>query len=257
MKLPPKVLILGGHSKVALLLTSLLIARGCGVISLTNNPEHRSDILNLRQSNREGNVEVLVTDLEHIDTAYAARALLDRVDANYVIWMAATFSSSKISKFLMVSYLSSRGKKPEPGMTDRQWNDIANADEGQIPIYEKEKIEAEEFLDAMTAWRRRQAHLPAQFQSIHVMTGGLSDLPGRGKISLHPEPVSFEGEVSRQDVAEVIDQLLARSDTNGRYGVLGGENDIETAIAKAVGSQQLLAEGPVYKNIVGGFIPHR
>lgn len=82
-------------------------------------------------------------------------------------------------------------------MTEGQWNDIANADESEIPIYEEEKFEAEEFLDAMTAWRRRQTHLPPGFQSIHVTTGSLSDLPGRGKLSLHPEQVSLEGEMSR------------------------------------------------------------
>jgi hypothetical protein len=106
----------------------------------------------------------------------------------------------------------------------------------------------------MTAWRRRQTHLPPGFQSIHVTTGDLSDLPGRARISIHPEQVSLEGEISRQDVAAVIDQLLARPDTNGRYGILSGEDDIETAIAKAVEDQQTMAEGVVYTNIVGGFI---
>lgn len=146
----------------------------------------------------------------------------------------AAFYSSKISKFLMISYLSSRRKQRETEMTDEMWNDIANSDEGQIPVFEKEKLEAEEFLDAMNAWRRRQTHLSPNFQSIHVTTGSLSDLPGRGKISIHPEQVSLEGEISRQDVAEGIEQLLARQDTNGRYGILSGEDDIKTAIPKAV-----------------------
>jgi hypothetical protein len=134
------------------------------------------------------------------------------------------------------------------------WNDIANSDEGQIPVFEKEKLEAEEFLDAMTAWRRRQTHLQSGFQSIHVTTGSLSDLPGRGEISIHPEQVSLEGEISRQDMAEVIEKLLARWDTNGRYGILSGEDDIKAAIAKAVDDQQTMAEAAVYKDIPGGFI---
>ncbi|EEA25357.1 hypothetical protein TMatcc_006419 [Talaromyces marneffei ATCC 18224] len=280
MKLAPKVLLLGGYCKVALLLTRLLIARGYDIISLTNSPIHRGDILNLRESNRQGNVEVLVTDLKQIDTVDSARALLDRVDPNYVIWMAGTgcrggsqrsidceelriavkqmiiaaFGSSKISKFLMISYMSSRRKQRETEMTDKMWNDIADSRQGEIPVYEKEKLEAEEFLDAMTAWRRRQTHLPPNFQSIHVTTGSLSDLPARGKLSIHPEQVALEGEISRQDVAAVIAQLLARPDTSGRYGILSGEDDIETAIAKAVDDQQTMAEGAVYKNIVGGFI---
>lgn len=166
----------------------------------------------------------------------------------------AAFDSSKISKFLMISYLSSRRKQRETEMTDEMWNNIANSNEGEIPVYEKEKLEAEEFLDAMTAWRRRQTHLSPNFQSIHVTTGRLSDLPGRRKISIHPEQVSLEGEISRQDVAEVIEQLLARQDTNGRYGILSGEDDIKTAIDKAVDDQQTMAEGAVYKDIPGGFI---
>jgi hypothetical protein len=132
--------------------------------------------------------------------------------------------------------------------------DIANSNQGEIPLYEKEKLETEEFLDAMTVWRRRQTHLPPAFQSIHAMTGSLSDLPGRGKLSIHPEQVSLEGEISRPDVAAVIDQLLARPDTNGRYGILSGEDNFGTAIAKAVDDQQTMAEGAVYKDIPGGFI---
>ncbi|PCH02336.1 Protein of unknown function DUF1275 [Penicillium occitanis (nom. inval.)] len=159
MKLAPKVLILGGHWKVALLLTPLLLARGCDVISLTNSAVHRGDILDLRKNSREGKVEVLVTDLKRIDTADSARALLDCVAPNYVIWMAGTgcrggsqksidceelrtavkqmiiaaFDSSKVSKFLMISYMSSRRKQRETEMTDEMWNNIANSDEGQIP----------------------------------------------------------------------------------------------------------------------------
>ncbi|KAI7971286.1 hypothetical protein EIK77_007340 [Talaromyces pinophilus] len=152
--------------------------------------------------------------------------------------------------------MSSRRKQRETEMTDEMWNNIANSDEGQIPVCEKKKLETEEFLDAMTAWRRRQIHLSPNFQSIHVRTGSLSDLPGRGKIRLHPEQVSLEGEISRQDVAKVIEQLLARQDTNGRYGILSGEDDIKATIAKVVDDQQTMAEGAVYKDIPprGGFI---
>lgn len=87
MRLAPKVLILGGHCKVALLLTPLLLARGWDVVSLTHNPEHRGEILGL-QKHSQGTVGVLVANLEQIDTDSAARALLDRVDPNYVIWLA-------------------------------------------------------------------------------------------------------------------------------------------------------------------------
>ena len=73
---------------MALLLTPLLLARGYDVISLTNNPAHRGDILNLRNTHRQGNIDVLVTDLKQIDTRDSARALLDRVGPDYVLWLA-------------------------------------------------------------------------------------------------------------------------------------------------------------------------
>lgn len=73
---------------MALLLTPLLLAP----ISLTNSAVHRGDILDLRKNSRGGNAEVLVTELKQIDTADPAPALLDRVDPNYVIWMAGKFS---------------------------------------------------------------------------------------------------------------------------------------------------------------------
>lgn len=91
MEFAPKILLVGGHCKVALLLTHNLIVRGCDVVSLTTNPMHRGDILNLRTSDRQGSLEVLVTDLEHIASLEDARALLDRVDPNYVLWMAGEY----------------------------------------------------------------------------------------------------------------------------------------------------------------------
>lgn len=165
----------------------------------------------------------------------------------------ASFASSKVSKFLMVSYLSNRRKKQDKPITDEQWNSIANAKENEIPIYAY-KLEAEEFLDSMAAWRRRQTHLPPGFQSIQVTTGRLSDMQGTGAVALHPGTEGVEGEVSRQDVAGVIVQLLARSDTDGCYCVLGGEDGIESAVDKAVRGQQGPAQGDVYRNVVGGFI---
>jgi hypothetical protein len=171
--------------------------------------------------------------------------------------IVASFASSKVSKFLMVSYLSNRRKKREIPMSDEQWNSIANAQEHNIPIYTKNELEAGEFIDAMAAWRRRQTHLPQGFQAMHVTTSDLSDTQGMGTVELHPESVDVQGEVSRQDVAEVIVRLVERADTDGRYCVLVGEEGIDSAIDKAVRAQESLVDGDVFKNIVGGFVAGR
>jgi hypothetical protein len=60
---------------VALLLTPLLLARACDVISLTNSAVHRGDILDLRKNSREGKVEVLVTDLKQIDSRFCSSSI--------------------------------------------------------------------------------------------------------------------------------------------------------------------------------------
>lgn len=111
IKLTPKVLLFGGHGKLALHLTSLLLARGWDMMSVTNSPEDRVEILGLQKSQLHGGggrVRVLVANLEQIDTDVAARAWLDRVDPNYVIWLASEFVNpgvSDISHPLTCSFL--------------------------------------------------------------------------------------------------------------------------------------------------------
>lgn len=169
--------------------------------------------------------------------------------------MIATFTSTKISKFLMVSYLSNRRKRRDTQMNDEIWNSIANAERGSIPSYTRYGLEAEDFLDALVAWRERQTHMPREFQSIQVVaTSRLSDEPGTGMVAIHPEKTDIDAELSRQDVAEVISQLLGRPDTGGQYALLGGKESIGVAIDRAVGSQERLDEGEVFKNVVGGFV---
>lgn len=153
----------------------------------------------------------------------------------------ATFSSPKISKFLMISYFSNRYKQQESSISNEQWTAIARTVECKAPISERDKIEAEEFLDAMAVWRRSQRYLPPEFQSIHVASGNLSELPETGKVEVHSDTIAGQGEaVSRHDVATTLDVLLARSDTHGRYSIMAGQDDIESAVEKAVARQQSL-----------------
>jgi hypothetical protein len=83
----PRVLILGGHGKVALRLTPLLLARSWNVTSLVHNPEHEADILRLGEG-QKGRVEVLVSSLDEVKNDNDARAILDLVRPNYVVWSA-------------------------------------------------------------------------------------------------------------------------------------------------------------------------
>lgn len=151
----------------------------------------------------------------------------------------AIFSSPKISKFLMISYLSNRYKQQESSIPNKQWTTIARTAECKAPISKRDKIEAEEFLDAMAVWRRSQRYLPDQFQSIHVASGNLSELPETGKVEVRSDTIASQGEaVSRHDVATTLNVLLTRSDTHGRYSIMAGQDDIEFAVEKAVAQQK-------------------
>ena len=73
-----RILLIGGHGKVARLLTPLLLAGGHHVTALFRNPDHASDVI------ADGATPALF-DIEHADTA-AIAAHITGHDA--VVWSA-------------------------------------------------------------------------------------------------------------------------------------------------------------------------
>lgn len=84
-----QVLLLGGHGKIALHLTPLLLNRAWNVTSVVRNPAHESEILALGKG-RKGNLNVLVSSLEDVKTVSDAQKILDTVTPDYVVWSAGT-----------------------------------------------------------------------------------------------------------------------------------------------------------------------
>lgn len=82
-----KVLLIGGHGKVALHLTPLLLAKSWTVTSLVRNPDHESEILKLADG-KPGQLNVLVDSLDDIRSDDAAKKVLDQVDPDIVVWSA-------------------------------------------------------------------------------------------------------------------------------------------------------------------------
>lgn len=85
-----KVLLLGGHGKVALQLTPLLLSKSWDVTSVVRNAEHESEILALGKG-QPGKVDVLVDSLDDIDTVARAASVLDKVNPSIVVWSAGEF----------------------------------------------------------------------------------------------------------------------------------------------------------------------
>lgn len=82
-----QVLLLGGHGKVALHMTPLLLNRAWNVTSVVRNPDHESEILALGKG-RKGKLNVLISSLEDVKSATDARKIIDSVTPDYVVWSA-------------------------------------------------------------------------------------------------------------------------------------------------------------------------
>lgn len=91
-----QVLLLGGHGKVALHLTPLLLNRGWSVTSVVRNPDHEKEILALGKG-RKGTLKVLISSLADIKSAADAQDILNTVMPDYVVWSAGRSRRSSLS----------------------------------------------------------------------------------------------------------------------------------------------------------------
>ncbi|EAW18604.1 uncharacterized protein NFIA_085580 [Aspergillus fischeri NRRL 181] len=268
-----QVLLLGGHGKVAQKLTPLLLARAWNVTSVIRNPEHENAILALGKGAR-GKLSVLLSSLEDVKSDDDAKKIVDAVSPDYVVWsagaggkggpertfaideraakhfLAASFASPRVTKFLLVSWLGSRRVHPS-WMSDEDWASIQNVFNNVLPVYAKAKLEADEYMTALAA-RRKQSGGP-KLQAICLRPGTLTDEPATGRVALGK--TRGVGNVTREDVARVADQLLARADTEGWYDLLNGEEPIEEAVERVAREKVDAVDGEDVDGMVKRFFP--
>ena len=98
----PRVLLLGGHGKVALYLTPLLLNRGWNVVSVIRNPEHEQEILNFNDHEGRttggdrggrGSVTPLVSSLDDVNSVVDAERIIEAARRDYVVWAAGMVTS--------------------------------------------------------------------------------------------------------------------------------------------------------------------
>lgn len=147
---------------------------------------------------------------------------VDQDAAKYIL--RAALSRPSVTKFLMISHLSSRRKRA-PWWTDSDWQ-AAESFMQINPDYYKAKLEADEYFISL-AMKRRQAG-DKGFQGIILRPSFLSDEPSTGKVDLGHSRAT--GMVSREDVAIVADRLLARDDSRGMKDIVGGDVPIDEAV---------------------------
>jgi len=248
----PRVLLLGGHGKISLLLTPLLLARSWHVTSVIRNPSHKEEILKLGEG-QKGKIDVLVDSLDDVKSDSDARRVLDSVKPDYVVWSAGaggkgnpsrtfaidrdacktyirtSLTTPSIKKFLLISYFGSRRNRPH-WWTDSDWATAQHVNNNVLANYFKAKVDADEYLTAMA--HKRQINGDEKFQSIILRPGTLTDERATGKVRLGH--TGAKGSVSRADVADVAARLLERGDTRGWLDLMEGETEAGKAVEEVV-----------------------
>ncbi|KAL9615200.1 MAG: hypothetical protein Q9167_000407 [Letrouitia subvulpina] len=247
-----RVLLLGGHGKVSLLLTSHLLGRSWQVTSVIRDSSQTNDILT-KANGQPGKVDVLIRSLEEIQSEQdaqqthpttfnlaAAKATpngqlgaggkggpsrtvaIDRDSCIHFIRAAANTPS--IRKFLLVSYLGSRRAKA-PWWSEEEWRATQQVNSGVLKNYYPAKLAADECLTAVASTRGDE------FKAIILRPGSLTDEESVGRISLGK--TKARGSISRGDVAAVAAKLL-ETDASGWLDLLEGEEDSGEAVDRVI-----------------------
>ena len=83
----PRILLIGGHGKISLLMTPMLLARSWSVTSLFRDSSQKEEILSLGKG-QPGKLEVLVRSLDEVKSTEQAKAILDEARPDWVVWSA-------------------------------------------------------------------------------------------------------------------------------------------------------------------------
>ncbi|KAH9205890.1 hypothetical protein DL95DRAFT_489311 [Leptodontidium sp. 2 PMI_412] len=241
----PRILLLGGHGRISLLLTPKLVSRSWDVVSVIRNPSQEADILEAGKQG-PGNIKVLVESLEDVKSEQDAKKVLDQAKPDWVVWSAgaggngkerldaidrdaciyfirASLSSPSITKFLLVSALNIR-RESAPWWDEASWAAVKGVNAQALSNYYAAKLAADETITVLGEEKR--------FNYIVLRPGELIDGPETGRIVLGATPVS--GQVSRADVAEVAVRLLEKHGVKGWFDLLGGENDVGEEVDRVV-----------------------
>ncbi|KAG7410575.1 hypothetical protein DER46DRAFT_630191 [Fusarium sp. MPI-SDFR-AT-0072] len=250
------VLIVGGHGRIAQILTKQLLKKSWTVTSLIRSQDQVSQINSLATAN-EGNLNVLVRNLEHVHDTSEARSILNEVKPNAVVWCAgaggearpnqtfaidrdaaicfvkATVQTPAVKKLLVISYINCRRERPSWWDEDA-WMYSQEMQRGGLSNYCQAKLAVDETL-------LQEASSRTDFSGISLRLGILSDEPA-GLIELGKTTTS-RGNISRASVAEVIVLLLEHEMVQTAWlDMLDGDEDIKTAVERIVNDRENAAE---------------
>ncbi|MFE5330457.1 NAD(P)H-binding protein [Embleya sp. NPDC056575] len=218
-----RIVIAGGHGRIALRLTRLLHGRGDEVAGIIRRPEQAGDVL-------AAGAEPVVCDLEsatvaevagHLEGADAAvfaagagpgsgAARKDTVDRAACALFADAAEAAGVRRFLVVSAMGTNGEPPE----------------GTDPVFAA-YLRAKGAADADVRSR-------AGLDWTILRPGRLTDEPGTGTVALAAS--TGRGPVTRDDVAAVLAALVDAPGTAGlTLELIGGSVPVDEAVGAVAG----------------------
>ncbi|WP_216699200.1 SDR family oxidoreductase [Arthrobacter sp. H14] len=212
-----KIVVVGGHGKIAMSLTRQLAGRGDEVLSIFRNQDHTADV-------EEAGAKPLVFDLEKSDASELAKSLggfdavvfaagggpnsgverKETVDRDGSVLAAEAAALAGVDRFVQISAISV--DEPVSADANEQWT-----------AYVKAKKDADDSLKSTS------------LQWTILRPGGLTDDPGTGKIELAEK--LERGQIPREDVAATVVAVLDQPESQGHvWELVGGETPITDAV---------------------------
>ena len=218
-----RVVIAGGHGKIALTLERLLSERGDTAVGLIRNPDHVADL-------EAAGAQAVVVDLEaasaadiaaHVQGAdavvFAAGAgpgsgaeRKQTVDYGAAVLLADAAEAAGVRRYVLISSMGADVEAPD---------DIGDP---VFVAYLRAKGRADDEIRARTA-----------LDATIVRPGHLTNDPGTGRVELADQV--GRGDIPRADVAAVLVAVLDTPETAGHtFEVISGETPIAEAVRRVV-----------------------
>lgn len=215
-----RIIVFGGHGRIALLLAPILTARGDEVTAVVRNPDHVADV-------EATGASALVADVEDMDTSALAAAIQGH-DA--VVWSAGAGGGEARRTYAVDRDAANRTMDAAETAGVRRYIMVSwvgsTADHG---VPEEESF----FAYADAKWAADEHLRGADLDGTILGPGTLTFDDATGRIELDAEGASA---VSRADVAEVIAQAIIEPRTIGRTIRFGnGSPESAEPIATALG----------------------
>lgn len=217
-----RVVIAGGHGKIALILERLLSERGDTAVGLIRNPDHVADV-------EATGAQAVVVDLEAVTAADVATHLQgadavvfaagagpgsgaarkQTVDCDAAILLADAAQIAGVRRYMMVSAIGADVEAPD---------DIGDP---VFVAYLRAKGHADDVIRARDA-----------LEVTVIRPGHLTNDAGTGRVEISDQ--TGHGEIPREDVARVLLGMLDTPETAGRtFELIGGETPIAQAVTQA------------------------